>query len=270
MSGRETQPPAPAPDPPASDPPASGLAGFFRRPFDDTLAALDAIAASPRPSLGMVAVAVSVLVTWFVYVPIHELLHVLGCVGTGGSVSELQLDPAYGAGLLSRVFPFVVEAEGDYSGRLSGFDTGGSDLVYLATVFAPYLLSVAGVALLRACAHRARPFVFGVAVVVALAPFYNVLGDYYEMGSILVTRVAALLGGADSPFLALRSDDLVKLVGTLAREPEALGLAGTGERVVAALLVGLGAVVSVLLAFATYAAGGALAGLLAPARAAQP
>ena len=126
---------------------------------------MDGIASAPRPYLALAATMLAMILAWFVYTPIHELLHVLGCVVTGGSVSELEIQPIYGGALLARVFPFVVPG-GEYAGRLSGFDTHGSDLVYLATDFAPYLLTVLiGVPALRRCAGHSRPLVFGGGVV---------------------------------------------------------------------------------------------------------
>lgn len=235
---------------------------WIRRPLDDTRAALEALAALPHPTRALCWMAAGLVATWFVYVPVHELLHVAGCLATGGRVSELQLDPIYGAALLARLLPFVVPG-GEYAGRLSGFDTGGSDLVYLATDFAPYLLSIGvGVPLLRRCARRAHPALLGAAVVLALAPFYNAAGDYYEMGSILVTRAAAL--GSGAPLCAsLRSDDLFGLLGQLAADPTALGLSRPGEIGAAALLVAVAILVSLLLALLTYAAGRLLADALA-------
>ena len=186
--------------------------------------------------------------TWYVYVPIHELLHALGCVASGGSVTALEIQVQYGGALLARVFPFIV-AGGEYAGRLSGFDPHGSDLVYLATDALPYSLSVLlGVPLLRACALSRRPFSTGAGVVVGLAPFYNLPGDYYEMGSIVATRMASWLGGS---FEGLRSDDLVLLVGQLFSQPAELGLEGRG--IALPLLVVTGSLaVGLALAFATW------------------
>ena len=199
-------------------------------------------------SLGLVG-------TWYVYVPIHELLHALGCIAAGGEVEQLEIQVQYGGALLARVFPFVV-AGGDYAGRLSGFDTHGSDLVYLATDALPYSLSVLlGVPLLRACTRARKPLRTGAAIVIGLAPFYNVAGDYYEMGSILVTRGIAWLGGN---FFGLRSDDLVLLLGRLFSQPEELGL--TGDGLAAPLLVVAGSFgVGLGLAFATWGLGDQLA-----------
>src|ERR1051325_6446569 len=78
------------------------------------------------------------LAGWWVYVPIHELLHAAGCLAAGGAVSRLEIDTIYGGALLARVFPWVV-AGSDYAGRLSGFDTRGSDAIYLVTDLLPFV-----------------------------------------------------------------------------------------------------------------------------------
>ena len=80
----------------------------LRRPLDDLLACIDGIARGARPQRALAATALALVVSWLVYVPVHELLHVLGCVAAGGSVSELQIAPVYGGALWARIFPFVV------------------------------------------------------------------------------------------------------------------------------------------------------------------
>jgi hypothetical protein len=236
---------------------------FFREPFDDLVAAMDAqLARSTRPTAAVVAVLLAGAASWWVYVPVHELLHALGCWGAGGRVTELQIARAYGGDLLSRFLPFVVGG-GRYAGRLSGFDTHGSDLVYLATDALPFVLSiVVGVPLLKACARAGRPALLGPALVLAMAPFYSLPGDYYEMGSIITTGALALLrgGGSPAPFADLRSDDIVKLVSDVIARPGDYQV-GTGlQAVTAALVIAVAFAVGVLLAFATYAAGARLAG----------
>jgi len=171
---------------------------------------------------GVLTVLVGVAVVAWVYVPIHELLHVLGCVGTGGTVDRLEISPEYGAALLAKVFPFVVVGS-DYAGQLVGFDTGGNDLTYLSTVFAPYLLTILiGVPLLRMLARRGKDalghrLMLGASIPMAFAPFSNLFGDYYELGSIPVSRlVSALSSGVDPT--RWRSDDLIKLGQRLSAE----------------------------------------------------
>lgn len=237
----------------------------------------------------LLAEAVGALVAaWFLYVPVHELLHAAGCSLAGGSVTRLEIAPQYGGTLLARLFPLVV-AGGDYAGRLSGFDTHGSDLIYLATDFAPYVLSVlVGVPLMRICTRRRRPVLFGVAVVIGLAPFYNAFGDYYEMGSIITTRVVTLLGvdadpvgtgasavGVESPessgvpaaFGGIRSDDVFRLVGDVVSRPGEVGLHSAREMGAAMVLILASLLVGLLLAMLTYRLGDAVAAAVVGAQA---
>jgi hypothetical protein len=225
------------------------LIAWLRLPLDDYLRALRACLDGFQG--GRIALIATTLVAgWWVYVPVHELAHALGCFTTGGQVSRLDIDAVYGAAFLRNIFPFV-SVGSEYAGRLSGFDTGGSDLVYLATDFCPFLLTILiGVPLLQSAAWPGqRPLVacmrLGASLPVAYAPFISVTGDYYEMGSILVSRMAAL---ADPSFdvARWRSDDLVKLTGEL--------WAGTGTLFDAA---GLAAsfVLGTVLMFGTYGLG---------------
>jgi hypothetical protein len=227
---------------------------FFLEPFRDLLDGLSG--ALPRRAVpAMIAAAAGLLVSWWLYVPAHEMLHAFGCLATGGSVDRLELRPEYGAALLQRMFPWV-SVGSEYAGRLSGFDTHGRDLTYLATVFAPYLLTVlVGVPLVRWVRSRPAGFAscawFGVAMPVAFAPFTNILGDYYELGSIVVSRISRGITGSDAAD-AWRSDDLPLLLWA-GRE----GF-GVGDYVG----IGLGLVLGVLLAFATYRLGSWFAGLV--------
>ncbi|MEE2674815.1 MAG: hypothetical protein VX466_13520 [Myxococcota bacterium] len=210
------------------------------KPFLATAKALEAIVRDERRIHWGFAVG-SVIAAWYVYVPIHELLHALGCWATGGSVTILEIQTQYGGAILAEVFPFV-RAGGEYAGRLSGFDTHGSDLVYLATDALPYVLSIVlGVPLLRACGRASRPLLFGPAIVLGLAPFYNLPGDYYEMGSIVVTRIFG------EPWDNLRSDDFFDVMQGLWQTPEAVFVGCSS------LLLGIA------LAYATWDAGDRLA-----------
>ena len=222
---------------------AAPLPDFVARPLRDYIAALDAMhPASVGRWLLVVAIGAA---TWFVYVPIHELMHAYGCIATGGTVTRLEIAPEYGGALLAWIFPFVVSGSA-YAGQLTGFDTNGSDLVYLATVFAPYLLTIfIGVPLFVRAARpmeteAARPYAFGAALPVAFAPFISLFGDYYEAGSIGVSR----LGTALDPSLPLarwRSDDLFRLIDSLQAQA-----AGALDWTIVALSFALGFVLALL------------------------
>ncbi|MCH8251529.1 MAG: hypothetical protein IID36_03645 [Planctomycetes bacterium] len=197
------------------------MKAFFLQPIEDIASCLERQFVSAR-SWRQVALRIAISLTsfvacWFIYVPIHELLHVAGCVITGGSVSELQIAAKYGAALLAKVFPFVVTG-GDYAGRLTGFDTKGSDFIYFATDFLPFVLSILfGVPLVKYCTYKGNRAVFGIAMVVGFAPIYNLLGDYYEMGSTLTTRFITIVarGGGPPMYAGIRSDDVFRLIEEL-------------------------------------------------------
>src|SRR5262249_20059278 len=168
-------------------------------------------------------------------------------------LTETEIAPRSGGGLLARVFPFVV-AESHYAGRLSGFDTRGSDLIYLATDAMPYVLTVLiGVPVLKACGQAGRPALLGPAFVLAFAPFYSLTGDYYEMGSLIVTRILGALRGTGLP--PFRSDDVIQLVADVFAKPAQFGIDSSSAMMVAILVIAVGLAVGALLTFATYAAG---------------
>ncbi|MFQ5667652.1 MAG: hypothetical protein ACE5I7_14665 [Candidatus Binatia bacterium] len=231
---------------------------LFVRPLHDLTAAVDAqLVRAERPVRAALLIISGTVATWWAYVPLHELLHALACWLTGGTVTELQIAPEYGGAIFAQLLPFVVSG-GTYAGRLSGFDTHGSDLIYLATDAMPFLLTIlVGVPLLQACAGHRRPLLFGTAVVVALAPFYCLIGDYYEMGSILVTRAFASLQGAGEgvPFVILRSDDALQTISTLWYRPETLQLHSAEALATAVAVIAASLVLGFLLACATYALG---------------
>lgn len=176
------------------------MKAFFRQPFVDVLSCLEHLVVSGRkrqsPTVLFVVLG-ALAVTWFVYVPIHELLHAGGCIWTGGDVTRLELSPRYGATWLKEIFPFISSGS-DYAGQLTGFDTRGSDFCYFATVFLPFALTVLiGVPLIKLAGRARRPVLLGMAIVVGMAPFYNVPGDYFEMGSILTTRALSTVIGEE-------------------------------------------------------------------------
>jgi hypothetical protein len=242
----------------------SALRSFLLAPIVDTLAGLERVVTGRHPWRSIGCALLAMLVVWWVYVPVHELLHVAACRVSGGEVTELQIAPWYGGALFARVFPFVVSG-GEYAGRLTGFDTKGSDWVYLITDFGPFVLSILiGVPLMKLYARRRRPFVFGAGCVVGLAPFYNLPGDYHEMGSILTTRIFATVNPAlGIPLLeALRSDDVFRLCGDIIKHAPHLPVEAHENVLPVLLLVALSVVVGIVLALATYAAGGLLARFL--------
>jgi hypothetical protein len=159
-------------------------------------------------------IGAGLLVGWWVYVPIHELLHAAACWATGGTVQTLEIDRLYFGGLLAHVFPFVVGAS-HYAGRLSGFDPHGSDVVRVATDQGPFLLTLfPGVWALRREARRGRAFWFGLWLTPALAPFLSLTGDAYEIGSIVTTRLPPW--SAPATLALLRGDDLGLRIDALA------------------------------------------------------
>jgi hypothetical protein len=197
-------------------------------PFRELLAGLDAVLGSGVRSL--LLVGAGLLAGWWIYVPAHELLHALGCVLAGGEISRLEIDPLYGARFLARLFPFVVPG-GEHAGRLAGFDTHGSDWVYLATDLAPFALTLfPGFWALRRAARAGRALAFGVSLPMAFAPLLSSTGDAYEMGSLAVVRLPLWRGRR-----ILVGDDLVAKFAEVQSLPES----GLAVGVAAAALLGL-------------------------------
>ncbi len=193
------------------------------------------------PSLGWLMLGLAL--GWWVYVPLHELLHALACVAFGGTVTLLEIAPLYGGHLYAAIFPFV-EAGGDYAGRLAGFDTGGSFWVYMATDLGPYLLTLfPGVWAWRRAGHSGRALAFGFWISFALAPFISLTGDAYEIGSLVVTQLAPWQGTPQ-----ILGDDLFKVAGGLSELPKPPWMG-----------FGLAAVLGLIWSFATYALAGWLA-----------
>jgi len=168
---------------------------------------------------------------WFL-VPIHELLHAIACLMTGGSVSELQIHPLFGGSQLARWIPWVT-AGGREAGRLAGFRPVG-DLGYLTTVLAPHLvLAPIGAWICRRAVDRHNVLAFGLGAAAALQPLASLTGDMLEAVAIPVTRVVAWAGWPEA--LDLRVDSL----GRLAAAATALG--GLATWLLAAVLLILGA-----------------------------
>ena len=221
------------------------LRRLIEQPVTDTARGLDRCLDGGAKGLAWIALGLAV--GWWIYVPCHELLHAAGCVLAGGEVTRLEISGIHGGGLLQRLAPFVAVGEG-HAGRLSGFDTRGSDLTYLATDLAPFVLTlIPGVFALRAAGAGARPFLFGLALPIGLAPFLSATGDAYEIGAILVTRLGPWSAGG-MPML-LRGDDLFERAARVSVDGGLRAWSGLG------LALGLG----FAWAMATYLVGGAIA-----------
>lgn len=224
---------------------------LIAEPLADYMSALDAM--RDRGALGLLYAGLSLLVAWFAYVPLHEMLHAWGCMLAGGEVTRLEIAPEYGGALLARIFPYVVSGS-SYAGQLTGFDTRGNDAIYLVTVLMPFLLTIiVGVPLLKHVARPMarpwlRPWLLGAATLLAYAPLVSLIGDYYEAGSILVSRAAHALDPS-LPLARWRSDDLFLLVTKLR---------DTGAGPLDWLGVALSLITGTIVALLTYQAGARL------------
>jgi hypothetical protein len=217
-------------------------------PFYDFIAALETCI-QKYSIVNLIVLILAFIVSCWAYVPIHELGHALGCILGSGTVTRLEIAPMYGASLLKEIFPFV-SVGSEYAGQLTGFDSHGSDLTYLLTIILPFVLTIlVGVPLIKyAASLTSHPLfsclILGLAIPIAYAPFISITGDYYEMGSIMISRFKALW----SPGVELerwRSDDLIKLVKELFFRANSSGI-GDMIGVTTSFLLGL------ILSFITY------------------
>jgi hypothetical protein len=232
------------------------IRSLFKRPFVDLMHALEAVIGRSGWR-GLLAAAAAMMASWWIYVPLHEFFHAWGCLLAGGTVSRLEIDHVYGAAWLAKVFPYVVPGS-EYAGRLSGFDTHGSDFAYLVTVFFPYLLTLfPGVPLLHLAIRRRSAVLGGAAVPWALAPLLSLTGDFYEIGSIVASRLAS--PWVPEAISRWRSDDLPLLVSTL--------VADGGLTLADVAGIAAGGAIGVVAAFLICAAGAAVARKLVPQRA---
>jgi len=226
--------------------------GFWYRPMHDYEILLGHVF-QHHNGFRILALMLSALAGWWLYVPIHELLHAAGCIWSGGEVTRLELSPEYGAYFLQQWFPWVAVGS-DYAGQLTGFDTRQHDGIYLATILLPYVLTIfPGMwlfyrALLSDWSHLSAWIVTGFSLAMVLAPFISIFGDMYEAASILMSRGVSSL----QPALELdrwRSDDFFLLVQQLWPDrlwSDAFGLLGS-------LLL------SIILSWSIYHAGALLA-----------
>ncbi len=225
-------------------------------PFEDFFSGLERCIDKVSAAY-LILVLIAFAVSWWVYVPLHELGHAFGCILGGGTVSELAISPMYGAAFLKEIFPFVTVGS-DYAGQLTGFDTKGSDLTYLLTDFFPFLLTIfVGVPLVKSAA-RSKPLwaclKLGFGLPIAFAPFISFSGDYYEMGSIIVTGLVSLVSpGFDVS--TWRSDDTFKL----ARDLFFSGASYTAGDIAG---VALSFLLGIVLIYVTYLLGSLFSGLI--------
>jgi hypothetical protein len=214
-------------------------------------------------------IILSVTITWFIYVPIHELMHCAGCVITGGTVDELIMGREYGAEILQNVFPFIVPETSQYAGRLTGFEPAG-DISYFICVLAPFFLTLfPGVWCFIRTVRSLKIWLLGPGLVIGLASFTNLTGDFFEMGTILSTRLIDFLaGGAPGKriidFWLLRSDDIFRLFGEIAASPDNYGLNSAAGFMTTSLVILLGFVFAVLLSGGVYHLGRIIALAISP------
>lgn len=198
----------------------------------------------------------TLLLGWWIYVPVHELLHAFGCIWSGGNVTRLELSPEYGAAWLQHYFPWIAVGS-DYAGQLTGFDTNGSDFCYLVTILLPFVLTVfPGVFLfhlaLRMSWKHAGPWaVFGFSGAMVIAPFISIIGDMYEASSVVISRLASVINPAIDRD-RWRSDDLPQLISALWPELHSSDILGVLS----------GSLLAICLCWLIYNAGRWLAGRL--------
>ncbi len=230
----------------------SNSAGFWSRPLHDYQRLLEqAITQHSWPRL--LSLAIAAVAGWWIYVPVHELLHAFGCIWSGGEVTRLEISPEYGAAMLSRWFDWIVVGS-EYAGQLTGFNTFGNDGIYLVTVLMPFVLTVfPGMwmyykALSGDWSRWTTWALAGFSLAMVIAPFISIFGDMYEAASIVVSRAVHWLQPA-LPLERWRSDDFFLLISQLQEDwhwSDFLGLAA-------------GLLLSIALIWSIYAIGSRLA-----------
>ena len=172
---------------------------------------------------------------WWLYVPVHELLHAAGCYLGGGTVSELEIKTIYGGGLLKTIFPFITSG-GTYAGRLTGFDTGGSDNCYALTVFFPFILTLPSLMLMEKSCRLKSAFFFGFLLPAFMAPIISLSGDFLELGGIFLYQIWPDITSANR---LLISDDLFRLFGEISQKQNSLrATSGNYIFIILSLLIG--------------------------------
>ena len=210
-----------------------GVSLFFRT-FEDIL--------NETGYKGLFKIFLGLILFWHLYVPVHEMLHVAGCLLSGGEVETLTLKAQYGGLILQKVFPFVT-AESEYAGRLTGFKTPNA-WAYALVDFFPYTLSLFGITLIACCRRKKMAFFLGLGIILAFVSFISIPGDYYEAVSLFTTQVAKAINPS------LQADVLVS--DDVFRSIKRLWEAGNLNWIVGTLIL-LGFMVAVYLACLTLA-----------------
>ena len=151
-------------------------------------------------------------VSFWIYVPIHELMHAFATFLVGGEVRELAIDATYGGVFFAKIFPFVV-SESEYAGQLTDFTTPNKFAYFIVDMF-PYLLSLPGVLLIRLAAKYKRLWLFSLGFLLMLVPLTQIFGDFYEAASLSMGEIMSLLNPSLDPNLIV-SDDMFKLLSTI-------------------------------------------------------
>jgi hypothetical protein len=82
------------------------LRAILFRPFRDVVNGLEHCLAPGV--VGLLRIFAGLMATWWIYVPVHELLHAFACEVGGGRVWRLEIDPLYG-GLLDLLELLITE-----------------------------------------------------------------------------------------------------------------------------------------------------------------
>jgi hypothetical protein len=222
--------------------------GFWSRPWNDYLRLLQLLA-KEFSVLNVIMLLGGVIVGWWFYVPLHELFHAWGCQLSGGHVGRLEISAEYGAQWLQQYFPYIAVGS-EYAGQLVEFDTYGNDGIYIATVIAPYILTIyPGIPLFYWLLSRpwigfAHCFALGFLVPIVIAPFVSIIGDFYELGSIIMSNIGNYLyPGVDTDIW--RGDDFLLVLATISPQATPHDWAG----VISSLLIGT------VMAWVVYSAG---------------
>ncbi len=193
---------------------------FVFKPFHTFSLHFGELLSGPSGIKRLIVILLGVLLGWWIYVPLHEFLHVGGCLLGGGQVKTLHLDPLYGGHIFASLFSFV-SAGGEYAGRLTDFDTGESDWVYALAVYSPFFLTLPGFQLMKWSGNSYRSLVFGLALPFAFAPMISLTGDFLELGSLTLFQPWR---GSESIHRSLISDDLFRLIEELGSDTSTLSL----------------------------------------------